>query len=94
MKPLGIKKQTLLFSSCLDLLLRKFIHIILTKNIKKIILQKLNNLEDIKKKKALFVNFLTLVFKFLNTFLKLDGYISFNLFYFNEKYFEEVNVLI
>ena len=50
---------------------------------------KLNNLEDIKKK-TLFVNFLTLVFKFLNTFLKLDGYISFNLFYFNEKYFEEV----
>ena len=50
---------------------------------------KLNNLEDIKKK-TLFVNFLTLVFKYLNTFIKLDGYISFNLFYFNEKYFEEV----
>ena len=49
---------------------------------------KLNKLEDIKKKNK-YVNFLTLVFKSLNSFIKLDGYISFNIFYFAEKYFEE-----
>ena len=49
---------------------------------------KLNKLEDIKKKN-LYINFLTLVFKSLKSFIKLDGYISFNIFYFAEKYFEE-----
>ena len=49
---------------------------------------KLNKSEDIKKKN-LYVNFLTLVFKSLNSFIKIDGYISFNIFYFAEKYFEE-----
>ena len=49
---------------------------------------KLTKIEDIKKKN-LYVNFLTLVFKSLNDLIKLDGYISFNIFYFPEKYFEE-----
>ena len=52
---------------------------------------KLTKIEDIKKKN-LYVNFLTLVFKFLNSFIKFDGYISFNIFYYSEKYFEEVCV--
>ena len=49
---------------------------------------KLTKIEDIKKKN-LYVNFLTLVFESLNNLVKLDGYISFNIFYFPEKYFEE-----
>jgi hypothetical protein len=50
---------------------------------------KLNKQEDLRKKN-LYVNFLTLVFKSLNRFIKLDGYICFNIFYYAEKYFEEV----
>ncbi len=49
---------------------------------------KLTKMEDIKKKN-LYVNFLTMVFESLNNLIKLDGYISFNIFYFPEKYFEE-----
>jgi len=52
---------------------------------------KLTRIKDIKKKN-LYVNFLTLVFETLNSLIKLDGYISFNIFYFPEKYFEEVCV--
>ena len=50
---------------------------------------KLNTLEKIEKKNA-YINFLTLTFKYINNFLKLDGYVSFNLFYYAEKYFDEV----
>ena len=42
------------------------------------------------KKKDLFVKYSTSTFNFLDRFLKIDGYISFNLFYRGEKYFEEV----
>ena len=41
-------------------------------------------------KKDLNVEFLTKTFYILNKFFKLDGFISFNLFYYNEKYLEEV----
>ena len=50
---------------------------------------KLKSHEKIEKKKA-YIKFLILTFKYINNFLKLDGYISFNLFYYAEKYFEEV----
>ena len=50
---------------------------------------KLNTLEKIKKKNA-YINFLTLTFKYINNFIKLDGYVSFNLFYYAEKYLDEV----
>jgi len=48
----------------------------------------INNDEIIKK--DLFVKYLTSSFRFMNFFLKLDGFISFNIFYNGEKYFEEV----
>jgi hypothetical protein len=41
-------------------------------------------------KKELFIQFLTKTFNILNNFFKLDGFLSFNLFYYNEKYLEEV----
>ena len=41
-------------------------------------------------RKELNVKFLTKTFYILNKFFKLDGFISFNLFYYNEKYLEEV----
>ncbi len=52
---------------------------------------KLKSHEKIEKKKE-YINFLTLTFKYINNFLKLNGYVSFNLFYYAEKYFEEVCV--
>ncbi len=47
------------------------------------------NLSEINKKK-LYVKFLTSIFSSLNQYLKLDGFISFNIFYYSEKYFEDV----
>ncbi len=50
---------------------------------------KLKTKKQIEKKKK-YINFLTLSFKHINNFLKFDSYISFNLFYYAEKYFEDV----
>jgi len=50
---------------------------------------KLKNLDELNKKK-LYVKFLTLTFRSINDYLKLDAFVSFNLFYYSEKYFEEV----
>ena len=47
-----------------------------------------NNFE--KKRKKLYVNFLTSVFQKIDNFFKFDAIISFNIFYYSEKYFEEV----
>ena len=47
---------------------------------------------DEKVKKELYVNFLTSTFKYVDQFFKFEGIISFNLFYFGEKYFDEVCV--
>ncbi len=47
------------------------------------------NLTEIKRKK-INIQFLTKVFKIINNFYKFDGFISFNIFYYNEKYLEEV----
>jgi hypothetical protein len=41
-------------------------------------------------KKDLYVQFLSKTFYILNKFFKVDGFISFNLFYYSEKYLEEV----
>ena len=38
----------------------------------------------------MYVKFLTSTFISLNNFLKLDGFISFNLFYYSEKHFDKV----
>ena len=50
---------------------------------------KLTKLENIKKKNS-YVNFLTSTFRYVEYSIKFDGFISFNLFYYAEKYFEEV----
>ena len=50
---------------------------------------KISNSVDKDKKKS-YVKFLTSAFSSLNNFLKLDGFISFNLFYYSEKYFDKV----
>ena len=50
---------------------------------------KINGNDEIKRKKA-FVNFLTLSFKFLDKFFKINALISFNIFYYSEKYLDEV----
>ncbi len=47
------------------------------------------NSNEINKKK-LYVKFLTSTFQSINKFLSLDGFISFNIFYYAEKHFEEV----
>ena len=48
-----------------------------------------SNLIEAKRKK-INIQFLTHVFKIIDNFSKFDGYISFNIFYYNEKYLEEV----
>ena len=50
---------------------------------------KQTKLQDIKKKNS-YINFLTSTFRYLEYFIQFDGFISFNLFYYAEKYFEEV----
>ena len=47
------------------------------------------NSREISKKNS-YVKFLTSTFNSINKFLKLDGFISFNIFYYAEKHFEEV----
>ena len=49
---------------------------------------KMNNVEEFKRKK-LYVEYLTNVLKYIKNFLKLDSVISFNLFYYAEKFLEE-----
>jgi hypothetical protein len=41
-------------------------------------------------KKNLYVKFLTSTFNSINKFLRIDGFISFNVFYYAEKHFDEV----
>ncbi len=41
-------------------------------------------------KKKIYTEFLTKTFNSLNKFIQLDGFISFNIFYYAEKYFDEV----
>ena len=50
---------------------------------------KLTKLEDIEKKKS-YIKFLTSTFGYVDSSIQFDGFISFNLFYYAEKYFEEV----
>ncbi len=50
---------------------------------------KLTKLKDIEKKNS-YVAFLTSTFRYVEYFIQFDGFISFNLFYYAEKYFEEV----
>ena len=50
---------------------------------------KLTKSKDIEKKDS-YVNFLTSTFRYVEHFIQFDGFISFNLFYYAEKYFEEV----
>ena len=83
------------------LLPRKFLKIIFTKINRGTDTFKNSNLEsrdyftkpknlNEKYKKKMYVKFLTASFKLLDKYLKLDGFISFNIFYHPEKYFEEV----
>ena len=41
-------------------------------------------------KKNLYIKFLTLTFNQIDRFLKIDGFISFNIFYYAEKYFDQI----
>ena len=50
---------------------------------------RLTKLNDIEKKNS-YVNFLTSTFRHVGYSIQFDGFISFNLFYYAEKYFEEV----
>lgn len=50
---------------------------------------KLTKLKDIEKKNS-YVSFLTSTFRYVEYFIQFDGFVSFNLFYYAEKYFEEV----
>ncbi|MDC0859396.1 hypothetical protein OAP45_01005 [Candidatus Pelagibacter sp.] len=50
---------------------------------------KLTKLRDVKKKN-LYINFLYLTFNYINKYLRFDSFISFNIFYYAEKYLEEV----
>ena len=50
---------------------------------------KFTQLKDIKKKNS-YVSFLTSTFRHIEYFIRFDGFVSFNLFYYAEKYFEEV----
>ena len=52
-----------------------------------IILQK-TQLKDIKKK--FICKLFNLAFRHIEYFIRFDGFVSFNLFYYAEKYFEEV----
>ena len=67
----------------------KKVHLFYFKKKKEDYYTKINNNDEINKKR-LYVNFLTLSFEYLDKFFKIDGFISFNLFYYSEKDFEEV----
>lgn len=61
------------------------------KNYKKDYFTKLTSSDEILKK-DLYISHCILIFKVLNKFIKLDGLISFNIFYFAEKYLEELSL--
>ena len=71
------------------ILYKKIFSYYFDKNFEKDYYTKLQNFEDIKSKE-LYVNFLSLTFKSVGKYIKFDAFISFNLFYYAEKYFEEV----
>ena len=61
------------------------------KNYKEDYFTKLTGSGEILKKDS-YISHCILIFKILNKFLKLDGLISFNIFYFAEKYLEELSL--
>ena len=67
------------------ILYKKIFFYYFDKNFEKDYYTKLQNFEDIKSKE-LYVNFLSLTFKFVSKYIKFDAFISFNLFYYAEKY--------
>ena len=69
--------------------LKKIFSFYFGKNYEKDYYTKLKTESEIYRKK-LYIKFLTSVFKYLESFTKFDAFISFNLFYYAEKYFEEV----
>ena len=58
--------------------------------IKKEIFHKPANLRETYYKNQLYIKYLTNTFSILDKFIKLDGFISFNIFNYTEKYLEEV----
>ena len=50
---------------------------------------KIKNKNELLKKNE-YTNFLSSSFKFLDKFFKINAFISFNLFYYSEKYLDEV----
>ena len=58
-------------------------------NYKKDYFTKVTNADEIYKKKQ-YINRLNSIFSSLDKFIKLDGFISFNIFYYAEKYLDEV----
>lgn len=70
--------------------LKKIFSFYFGKNYEKDYYTKLKTESEIYRKK-LYIRFLTSVFKYIENFTKFDAFISFNLFYYAEKYFEEVS---
>ena len=83
------KNNNIIFYLLPRIFLKKIFSYYFEKKFEKDYFTKLNNLEDIQKKN-LYVNFLSLTFKSISKYLKFNAFISFNLFYYAEKYFEEV----
>ncbi len=69
--------------------LKKIFYFYFEKNYKHNYFTKPIDKDEINKKNS-FIKYSTSAFSFINNFLKLDGFISFNIFYREEKYFEEV----
>ena len=69
-------------------LIKIFSHYFMNINKKDYFTKPANSYELYQKK--LYINYLTNIFSILDKFIKLDGFISFNIFYRSEKYLEEV----
>lgn len=73
--------------------LKKIYSAYFNKNYEKDYYTKLNKISDINKKNQ-YINFVSSTFGEIQKFLSFDGFISFNLFYFAEKYLEEVCLVL
>jgi hypothetical protein len=83
-------KNNIVFYLLPRIFLKKIFSNYFEKSYEKDYLTKLKTNNEIYKKK-LYTQFLTSTFNFLSNFINLDAFISFNLFYYAEKHFEEVS---
>ena len=83
------KKSNIIFFLLPRSFLKKIFSHYFDKSYKKDYFTKITKLKDIYKKNS-YINFLTLTFNYIDHFIKLDGFISFNIFYYAEKHLENV----